>query len=475
MNDTRLVPPGRHARTLVVSLALLSSLLSLSCQDELSAPEVPLSRQESPIVLAPGQVVVSLTLDDNRASQADAALLLEARGMRGTFYVNSGRVGMAGYLTYAQLQRIQAAGHEVGGHTISHPRLTTLDVASQRNQICDDRVTLMNAGLRMTSFAYPFGDQDATTRQLVIDCNYNSARETGGLSTPDGCTSCSAAESVPPRDAYAIRNPSSVQRDWTLQDLQGYVLRAEAAGGGWLAFTFHEICPTTCPSTETYGIARTLFISFLDWLASRGTLVATVDSIIGGTLKPPVSGSPVDGGTPDPVQLLKNPSLETDTNKDGVPDCWQRGGFGTNSFRWTRTTDAHSGSWAQRLTITSYSSGDRKLISTQDLGTCAPALTPGHRYRVSAWYKSDAPPLFKAYTRNSAGGWSWWAQSALLPTRGTYGFAEWTTPAVPSGALGLSVGLVLERVGTLTLDDFNVTDLGMTGLAPPEVEETPAP
>ena len=60
-----------------------------------------------------------MTLDDNRASQADAALLLQARGMRGTFYVNSGRIlGMAGYLTYAQLQQIQAAGHEVGGH---HP------------------------------------------------------------------------------------------------------------------------------------------------------------------------------------------------------------------------------------------------------------------------------------------------------------------------------------------------------------------
>jgi hypothetical protein len=193
-------------------------------------------------------------------------------------------------------------------------------------------------------------------------------------------------------------------------------------------------------------------------------------------MKPPVSGSPpTDGGTPDPAQLLKNPSLESDTNNDGVPDCWQRGGYGTNSFSWARTPDAHSGSWAQRLTITSYSSGDRKLVSLQDQGTCAPALIPGHRYRVSAWYKSDAPPLFKAYTRNSSGGWSWWAQSALLPTRGTYGFAEWTTPAAPSGALGLSVGLVLERVGTITVDDFTVTDLGTTGLVPPEAEETPAP
>jgi len=175
-------PPSARSRVRAFFLCLSLALppLALACQGEQSSsPEDVLSERAPPIVLAPGQLVVSLTFDDNRASQADAALLLEARGQRGTFYVNSGRVGLAGYLTYAQLLRMQAAGHEIGGHTISHAHLTALDVDSQRRQVCDDRVALMNAGLRITSFTYPFGDEDETTRQVVVDCNYNSARDVG--------------------------------------------------------------------------------------------------------------------------------------------------------------------------------------------------------------------------------------------------------------------------------------------------------
>lgn len=66
-----------------------------------------------------------------------------------------------------------------------------------------------------------------------------------------------------PKDTYAIRNPGSVQRDWTLADMQGDVTRAEAAGGGWLVLTFHEVCATMCPTTEPYGIERSTFITDL--------------------------------------------------------------------------------------------------------------------------------------------------------------------------------------------------------------------
>ena len=41
------------------------------------------------------------------------------------------------------------------------------------------------------------------------------------------------------------------------------------------------------------------------------------------------------------ANLFQNPSLESATNQ--VPTCWQLGGYGSNSFSWARTTDAHSG------------------------------------------------------------------------------------------------------------------------------------
>ncbi|HYH96682.1 polysaccharide deacetylase family protein [Hyalangium sp.] len=304
------LPPVRwHRRGLVLSLSVLSLLLGLACQGlgEVPTPEDSLRESAEALILAPGQVIVSLHFDDSLASQAEAGPLLAARGMRGTFYANSGRVGTPGSLTYEQLRQFQAAGHEVGGHKISHPRLTTLGAAAQRQEVCGDRLALLNAGLQVKSFAYPFGDADSGTRQLLIDCGYNSGRESGGLRTPGSCSSSPYAEPVPPRDAYAIRTHGSVTRDWTLSYLQNLVLRAESAGGGWVPIVFHQISPTTCSTSETYCISRSTFIAFLDWLAprtSRGTVVRTVDEVIGGPPQPPPSGTP-----PPPTQLLINPSL----------------------------------------------------------------------------------------------------------------------------------------------------------------------
>ncbi|RKH35460.1 chitin deacetylase [Corallococcus praedator] len=405
------------------------------------------------IVLLPGQVIVSLNFDDCLASQSQGAAILQARGMRGTFFVHSTRMGQSGRLTLAQVRALRDAGHEIGGHTLTHPHLSELPPDEQRKEICNDRVALLNAGFRVTSFAYPFGDKDATTRQIVIDCNYNSARESGGLRTATGGSSNPYAEPVPPADPYAIRTHGSVQDTTTLTALKNYVLRAEESGGGWVPIVFHHICGP-CNPPQTYSIAPATLTAFVEWLAtraSRGTTVATMDAVIGGALKPPVSWPP--------SQLLKNPSLETDLNGDGTPDCWQRGGFGSNTFTWTRTQDAHGGTWAQQVRITQITSGDRKLITRQDDSSCTPTPTTGHHYRISAWYKATTQVRFKAYYRDSAGAWIYWSQGPLLPARSSYTFAEWTTPAAPSAARALSVGLSIDQVGTLTMDDFALSDV----------------
>ena len=69
---------------------------------------------------------VSLNFDDCLSSQLQAAAMLETRGMRGTFYINSGKLGLSGRLTAAQVRALLDAGHEMGGHTLTHPHVTTL-------------------------------------------------------------------------------------------------------------------------------------------------------------------------------------------------------------------------------------------------------------------------------------------------------------------------------------------------------------
>jgi lysozyme family protein len=160
------------------------------------------------------------------------------------------------------------------------------------------------------------------------------------------------------------------------------------------------------------------------------------------------------------TNLLQNASLETDANGDQIPDCWQRGGSGTNTATFTLTTNAYAGTRAQRIDMTSYTSGARRLVSAQDAGTCAPAATAGRRYTVSARYIATSAPVFTIYYRNATGGWVWLAQSSALPTSSTYALGSYTTPPLPTGATAISVGLSIINLGSLTMDDFRLVDAG---------------
>ncbi|MEA2212401.1 MAG: hypothetical protein QOF83_2349, partial [Solirubrobacteraceae bacterium] len=161
-----------------------------------------------------------------------------------------------------------------------------------------------------------------------------------------------------------------------------------------------------------------------------------------------------------PTNLLQNASLETTSG--GSPSCWLLGGYGTNSFTWAPSTDAHTGANAENLNVSAWTNGDRKLVSAQDTGTCAPAATPGHTYTVTSWYKvpagSTASPRFFAYYRNSAGAWTFWTQSPLYASSSTWTQQTWSTPALPTGATNLSVGMGLQNVGSVTMDDFGLFD-----------------
>jgi hypothetical protein len=168
--------------------------------------------------------------------------------------------------------------------------------------------------------------------------------------------------------------------------------------------------------------------------------------------------------TANAANLLQNPSLESVTK--GVPTCWQKGGSGTNSYSFSVTTAAKSGTHAERVTISSRSSGDRKLVSAQDSGACAPSVAPGAKYSLSVWYYSDTRPYLYAYAHTSS-GWSLLGQSQSYPSTGTYTKVSWPAPALPSGADRISVGMGIRSVGTVTMDDFSLDATSQTPPPPP--------
>jgi len=412
---------------------------------------------------APIRTAVSLTFDDGHAEQYAARSILAAHNMHGTFFINSGRIDTTpAFMTVSQLRDLASDGNEIAGHTVQHADLTALSADEAAREVCNDRMNLLSWGFQPTNFAYPYGHANAAVEQMVADCGYNSARQVGDIRTPvtNGCPGCAVAETIPPADPYFTRAPDSVDGFWTLADIQQLVTQAESSGG-WVQLTFHHISD----NGGAYSITPANFSALLDWLqqrAGQGTAVKTVQEVIGGSLRPGVAG-PV----PPVGQPLQNASLEADADSNSTPDCWSFGTFGANTAIWTRTSDAHSGGYAERVDITGYTSGDRKLVMTQDLGECTPSVTPGHRQTLKAWYKSTSPTQLVTYYRDALGKWFYWTSGPSFAAASTWTQASWTTPAVPAGATAVSFGLNLAAVGTLTTDDYSLED---AGVAPPPVQ-----
>ncbi len=408
----------------------------------------------SPSQAAEGpQTVVSLTFDDGSASQLAAARLMTDHNMPGTFYVNSGNVGKNGYATRTELTQLAADGHEIGGHTVNHANLTTLPPTEAKRQICLDRANLTEWGFSVRSFAFPFAEGSTAIGELVRDCGYNSARNVGDIRSRFGCDDCTYTESIPPGQPYSLK-AHDVVNEWTLQDLQDAVTNAESDGGGWVPLTFHNFCEGVCGplSTDT-----ALFEQFLAWLepraASNNTLVKTVGDVVGGVSQPVVS---VDAVPVQDESGLNNPGFES-IAPSGMPTCWQAGTQGVITAAVDTVSPGRTGQVAGRVTVSSFTSGDAKLVTVRDLGTCAPSVTPGKTYVLRGWYTSTATTQFVVHRRNAAGTWSYWTSSPFFVASPTYAPATWTTGPVPAGTTGISYGLNLVAIGTLTVDDFTLS------------------
>jgi len=427
----------------------------------------------TPLTAAPasaaGPVVVSFTFDNQWSTQLTAAASLKAHGMAGTFYVIAGWVGLPGFLSQADLQQLVANGNEIGGKTVDNPPLPTLSEAEARREVCTGRNDLLALGLTDTDFAFPHAEFTARDKGIVRDCGYNSARSVGDLAgtARDDCRypDCPWAESIPPADPYEIRTPSDAEVTTTVSSMQTQVNNARRTTGGWLVFSFHQICNAgTAGCDPVYSFSPAKFNQFLDWLqtqAANGVTVKTVSQVIGGTVKPAVV-APQAPAAAIGVNALPNPMITTaDPNAPTKPQCWIMKSYGTNTptFSWT-PTGGQGGGGVATISMAGLSSGDAKMVTNFDLGECSPTVVTGHSYRFSAYYQSTVPVSFTIYGRTSTGVWSYWTNSPTFAPSGGWSQATWISPPVPSTVTAVSPGLTIGANGVLKTSNYSAVDIG---------------
>lgn len=126
-----------------------------------------------------------VTFDDGYQDNYEHALpVLERFRVKATFFIATGFLGKT-FRTFAgelpmmgetQLRELVALGHEIGAHTVSHPKLTKVSPEEAYREIANSKQFLEDVlQCGVLSFAYPKGDYNSITVNLVRRCGFQIA------------------------------------------------------------------------------------------------------------------------------------------------------------------------------------------------------------------------------------------------------------------------------------------------------------
>jgi len=138
-----------------------------------------------------GKVAV-ITFDDGFENVFRNALpVLQEFGFTATNYFVANQIGgfnlwdqkigvaRANCMGVAELREWADLGHEVGSHTLDHIFLPEANEQDATSQIQQSRIKIEDLlGSEVTSFAYPYGGENAATRKIVEAAGYKNATTT---------------------------------------------------------------------------------------------------------------------------------------------------------------------------------------------------------------------------------------------------------------------------------------------------------
>jgi len=156
----------------------------------LTVPELVARRAVS---AGDGDRIVAITFDDAFAELSDHVFpILERLQLTATVYVPTAYIGATSawlessgegdrrVLSIDEMTAVPASTIEFGAHSHTHPTLDTLPAAIAREEITRSRRILEDAlGRSVSTFAYPFGYERRSTRELVRQAGYASACRVG--------------------------------------------------------------------------------------------------------------------------------------------------------------------------------------------------------------------------------------------------------------------------------------------------------
>jgi len=230
---------------------------------------------------------ISIQFDDGLQTQyTNAFPLLQARGIKATFYVNTATINTASFMTTTQLLTLQNNGHEIDSHGNHHSEIPSLPEAQIRQELQISQQTLRSWGLTANNFAYPDAARTVYTDSIVHDY-YRTAR--WGYVGP-----------------FTIQLPISLfllpaqQGDFgNSNDLPTIKALVDSAynSNSWVIIVFHSVLPLGGTSKNT--ISSSDFTNFLDYIQTKGVATITIDQAL--NIATQSTPTPTPSPTPTPI------------------------------------------------------------------------------------------------------------------------------------------------------------------------------
>jgi peptidoglycan/xylan/chitin deacetylase (PgdA/CDA1 family) len=204
----------------------------------------------------PAGAIVSFTFDDVPASAASAgAPILEAFGIRGTYYLCGGLLGGQGDLTplldRGQAETLARAGHEFGCHTYAHTDVRSIDWPALEVSLRKNAEALSEiSGRRLRNFAYPFGGI-SFGKKLRLQSRFETCRGIyPGINV--GRIDAGMLKAVP---LYSSTLDDEGVRRWIAQAV---------TTSGWLVFFTHDVSERPTPYGVTPDLLRAAVTAALE-------------------------------------------------------------------------------------------------------------------------------------------------------------------------------------------------------------------
>lgn len=209
--------------------------------------------------------MVSFTFDDVPASAATTgAAILEAQGVRGSYYVCGGLTGKdwenGRQATREDLVRLAGRGHEIGCHTFAHVSCGTASTSQLAGELEANRAFIKDTlgDYDMATFAYPYGHVGLQSKQLIqqrfaacrgVEAGVNAGRMDVGL-------------------LKAVEIPSRPRDERWLAPW----LEKTARHNGWLILFTHDVGPEPTP----FGCTPAMFARVVAEVTAAGFEVLPV-------------------------------------------------------------------------------------------------------------------------------------------------------------------------------------------------------